>query len=657
MLTINFAASSVLQKIYSRFKWRSKVIPIAGLTMNGNVINVLQNIHFPIGVYSVYGILGLELPTVTGSMSSFSIRGRPHRKPRLNNYLNQGFSTTIQNTISLLRNDLSFTAGRCSVPGENATRQDNIEGGIQVNVDGCYRFYPSHYRPNLEPTYAELRYQYTKFRVDAVTLTTTLDKVTSSHAEPAYSIDGIKPSKLIGSESDDRYDWRQNGTFLYLHWNNWDPESNIIDLVYSVGHGTILSGVKEVSISCISIEIVTDQQWPDIQFDTWHSLDDIFTTYGTIYEYTPVFKVSVADDPPTSKEEVIARFNPMQYAQPRKGKDFGNIIEDTVLTCNHAFFERPIAPYATWLDAAEKRSEVLDYLGYNVYWVPGMVTRKWSVMRDSLKHITGACHLTSQDALSSAVDGLKNNYVETFAELSSIFEPLGMPKDFYRKLVRHSSKGGKIITLLKILASANLAVKFALMPNYEAAKELSSQLAPLLRQLSELENDVIGRASTKALAVTTQGVTMDILMTSKVVFKIYDTPLAFALIATDSAQVLPTFERLWAAFPMSFVIDTVHDFSRDLKTAQQALMSLAIYDIVYSVNSVFERSDFTDDDFNAMSAEPVYVGGKYPAVTSFLRWPRNRSIEPLRNMPLYPWLESEKALSWDISGSLVISFI
>jgi hypothetical protein len=264
--------------------------------------------------------------------------------------------------------------------------------------------------------------------------------------------------------------------------------------------------------------------------------------------------------------------------------------------------------------------------------------------------------LSAIDAYDSFVKGVDQNFIETALELRAVLSPFEAFRQLREIPDLLKVGAGGVRQVLKILASADLAYKFGVVPTMQDAHAVADVAQRTLEILPDLSRVRLARG--KVVVHLPDGTIPGFTECSAVfrtmaTFNVEPDSLGSAFIKLDRLSVLPTFSRIWDLIPFSWLADYFVSLGDILGLVEkQALMlacsvgfSTSTVKIVHGLGYLKATYDF---DFG-YEGEPQYVSFSRVVLPGILPMLGPTSV------PLFHTLEpSHLTKRWDILGSVLV---
>jgi len=246
-----------------------------------------------------------------------------------------------------------------------------------------------------------------------------------------------------------------------------------------------------------------------------------------------------------------------------------------------------------------------------------------SVVDDNKRDLFASVVLSSEEAVTKALDGFEANHLESLTGLSEIRSFI-TPLEGLVNLAKNVARGNALGTVgaaLDLLADAKLLYSFGIAPSIDDAHEIQDRALPVLERFQRgdlfvyktysgkftmnLPNDAIPPYSGATLVARSQVRT-----------RVNPNSLLAAIMPLDAFGLFPTLSRIWELVPGSFVADWFLNIGGRLDHVDTTIKILMM-DIQYSVHSVklyWDIPNTTLGDYQLRS-----LGEDVPQLTYYVR--------------------------------------
>jgi hypothetical protein len=276
-----------------------------------------------------------------------------------------------------------------------------------------------------------------------------------------------------------------------------------------------------------------------------------------------------------------------------------------------------------------------------------------------LGRLIGGTYLSAVDAMENFLSGANSNYIESLSEIGEILSPLDVVRAA-RKVITDPKDPSTLVAILKLLANANLAYKFGVVPTVADAKDIARQIPRLLKKLNEsifVDQTAYGKASVSLPDGTIPGFTnCHVTLRTKARLRVDPDGLLSTVFTLEQMGALPTLSRLWDVIPYSWLADYFVDIGGIGNLVDEQVLML-MCNVEYTVNSVLVSRGLVVDEpeFNFRT-----LSQNWPEYKLFARivFPRALPVLGPTSVPLFHTLEASHLRSkWDILGSVIIQKI
>lgn len=285
----------------------------------------------------------------------------------------------------------------------------------------------------------------------------------------------------------------------------------------------------------------------------------------------------------------------------------------------------------------------------------------WGQMvHDDLENLRPANFYSTQRALEGHVDFLRNNYVESFAELITGIGLLPSVSPLIQ-LVAAVTTGnlvGTVYSFADLITSTTLWWQFGISPTASSILEVATNWDGIERRLKADglwgERTLYG-SFRYDLPESSYGLGQpELVARSKLRVEFKEDAMLKAILASNGIGLAPVASSFWQALPFSFAVDWYFNIGRRLEAAEDRVLFLLI-PLKHATHSIAVSEEFDDQALNAFNIERFANSADAPGLRYYNRY-TSGFYPPLKDVK-YDYLAAHGPPSLFTAGSLLFQLL